>query len=235
MDLAALWNYMQIDMEADKFGNEMKNSEKRKKLLKQTEFLKEQQARFAKIETEIGEMDSKSAECKKEAERLSKLLNEMSAELGDVANMDSAAVEEKLKSAEKLLAAFENCETELSKLRQEADTAERTQIEIKRRAAKVKSEYDEIKKLYDVEFAADKLKLKELKDNVERVAAKIDLADLERYKAIKRHCNPPIARLVNNQCTGCFMTLSVGTLREIKGSSEAITCDNCGRLLYVAD
>lgn len=235
MDLAALWDYMQIDMEAEKFGNDMKNSEKRKKLLKQTEFLKEQQARFAKIESEIGDMDSRSVACKQEAERLGKLLEAMSAEIGDIESMDSAAVEEKLKSAEKLLAAYENCETELNKLRQEADTAERAQIEIKRRAAKVKSEYDEIKKLYDVEFAADKLKLKELKDNVEKAAQKLDKADLERYKSIKLHCNPPIARLVNNQCTGCFMTLSVGTLREIKGSSEAITCDNCGRLLYVAD
>ena len=235
MDLAALWNYMQFDMEADRFGNEMKNSEKRKKLLKQTEFLKEQQTRFAKIESEIGDMEGKSAACKQEAERLGKLLEEMTAQLGSVDNMDSEEVAEKLKSAEKLLSAYEKCEQELAALRAEADGAERTQVEIKRRAAKVKSEYDEVKKLYDVEFAADKLKLKELKDTAEREAAKLDPADLERYKAIKRHCNPPIARLVNNQCTGCFMTLSVGTLREIKSSGEAITCDNCGRLLYAAD
>ena len=235
MDLAALWNYMQIDLEAEKFSNDMRNSEKRKKLLKQTEFLKEQQARFAKIENDIAAMDIKSAEYKQESERLNKLLEEMTAKLGDVSAMTSEEVEEKLKSAEKLLSAYENCESELAKLRSEADSAERTQIEIKRRAAKVKSDYDEIKKLYDVEFANDKLKLKELKDNVEREAEKLNKADLERYKAIKQHCNPPIAKLVNNQCTGCFMTLSVGTLREIKASGEAITCDNCGRLLYAVD
>ena len=235
MDLAALWNYMQIDMEAEKFSNDMRNSEKRKKLLKQTEFLKEQQARFAKIENEITSMDQKSAEYRQESERLNKLLEEMTEKLGDVSAMTSEEVEEKLKSAEKLLSAYENCEAELAKLRSEADTAERTQIEIKRRAAKVKSEYDEIKKLYDVEFANDKLKLKELRDNVEKEAEKLDKGDLERYKAIKQHCNPPIAKLVNNQCTGCFMTLSVGTLREIKASGEAITCDNCGRLLYTVD
>ncbi|MBQ9408286.1 MAG: hypothetical protein IJU28_02685 [Clostridia bacterium] len=235
MDLAALWNYMQIDMEAEKFSNDMRNSEKRKKLLKQTEFLKEQQARFAKIENEITSMDQKSAEYRQESERLNKLLEEMTEKLGDVSAMTSEEVEEKLKSAEKLLNAYENCEAELAKLRSEADTAERTQIEIKRRAAKVKSEYDEIKKLYDVEFANDKLKLKELRDNVEKEAEKLDKGDLERYKAIKQHCNPPIAKLVNNQCTGCFMTLSVGTLREIKASGEAITCDNCGRLLYTVD
>ena len=235
MDLAALWNYMQIDMEAEKFSNDMRNSEKRRKLLKQTEFLKEQQARFAKIENEITSMDQKSAEYRQESERLNKLLEEMTEKLGDVSAMTSEEVEEKLKSAEKLLNAYENCEAELAKLRSEADTAERTQIEIKRRAAKVKSEYDEIKKLYDVEFANDKLKLKELRDNVEKEAEKLDKGDLERYKAIKQHCNPPIAKLVNNQCTGCFMTLPVGTLREIKASNEPHTCDNCGRLLYPQD
>ena len=235
MDLTALWNFMQIDMEAEKFGNDMKNSEKRKKLLKHADFIKEQQARFAKIESDIGSMDERGAECQKEAERLSKLLEEMTAALGDVSAMDSDEVASKLQSCEKLLNALDKCERELNNLRAEADAAERSQTEIKRRAAKVKSEYDAIKKEYDIEFAADKLKLKELKDAVDREAEKLDKNDLERYRQIKRHCNPPIARLVNNQCTGCFMTLSVGTLREIKSGADALTCDNCGRLLYTQE
>ncbi len=235
MNLPALWNYMQYDMEAEKFRNEMSKSEKRKLLQKHADFLKEQQARFAKIDNDIGTMDQRSAECKKEVERLTALLNEMTASLGDVSSMDSEAVQEKLKSAEKLLSAIESCEKELAGLKSEADGAERSQSEIKRRAVKTKAEYDAVKKEYDLEFAQDKIKLKKLRDQADAVAETLDKADLERYRQIKQHCNPPIARLVNNQCTGCFMTLSVGTLREIKAGDNAITCDNCGRLLYAQD
>ena len=235
MNLAALWNYMQYDIEADKFRIEMSNSEKRKKLQKQADFIKEQQARFAKIEADIQQMDERSAKCKEEAERLCKLFDEMSAALSGIENMETEEITQKLQGAQRLLNAIEACEKEMNGLKSEADSAERGQVEIKRRAAKVKSEYDALKKEYDVEFAKDKQKLKALRDEADKQAETLDKADLERYKQIKQHCTPPIAKLVNNQCTGCFMTLSVGTLREIKASSEAITCDNCGRLLYSAD
>ena len=235
MNLPALWDYMQYDMEADRFSNEMKNSEKRKKLLKQQEFLKDQQARFAKTESDIAAVEERIGKCRQEAERLGKLLEGISAEIGDVNNMGSEEVSEKLKGAEKLLNAMDACEKELAAIRNESEAIDRSQTEIKRRAAKMKLEYDEVKKVYDVEFARDKLKLKELRDAAEKQAATLDKDDLDRYREIKRHCTPPIAKLVNNQCTGCFMTLSVGTLREIKASNAAITCDNCGRLLYVPD
>ena len=235
MNLTALWNYMQVDMEVDRFSNEMKQSAKRKLLMKNTEILKEQQALFAKTESDVETMNGRLAELTAESQRLAGLLEKLEEEIGDVNNVSEDALEEKLQNAQKLMETMMACERDLIRIRKEADANEKNQTDIKRRAAKVKTEYDAVKKEYDVEFAKDKIKLKQLKDNAEKEAAKLDKADLEKYKSIKQHCTPPMARLINNQCTGCFMTLPIGTLREIKMSGEAHTCDNCGRLLYPQD
>ncbi len=235
MNLAELWNYMLLDMEAERFGNEMRQSAKRKLLLKQTEFLKEQQAKFAKVEADIEQLAQQLDELKKEADRLNALLGEIIEQNQDVDALDADALNERMTAAERLLASLNDCEKQIENVRREAESAERSQTEIKRRAAKTKAEYDAVKKEYDVEFAQDKVKLKQLREKAEKAAASLDKADLDRYKQIKLHCTPPMARLVNNQCTGCFMTLPVGTLREIKASNEPHTCDNCGRLLYPQD
>lgn len=235
MDLKALWNYMQYDLEADKFSNEMKQSPKRKLLLKNTEILKEQQAKFAKSETDLSAFSERITSLTEEAVRLNKLVQEIIDNLGGADAADGEDTAARLKTADKHLAALEACEKELERVRKEAENTDRNQTEIKRRAAKAKQEYDTVKKEYDVEFAADKLKLKQLRDDADREAAKLDPDDYNSYKQIKQHATPPICKVVNNQCTGCFMTLSVGTLRDLKSSGTALTCDNCGRLLYTEE
>lgn len=232
MNLTELWNYMQCDLEAERFGNEMRQSEKRKLLLKQQEFLKEQQSKFAKIQTDVSQMASKMEELKQESERLNGLLEAFQNEMGDIDSMEAETVEEKIKTAERILAAIEACDKALAHIRKESEIANRSENEVKKNAAKTKQEYDAVKKEYDIEFAKDKLKLKALRDEADKEAEKLDAADLEKYRQVKQHVMPPIAKLVNNQCTGCFMTLPLGTLREIKAGS-VLTCDNCGRILFV--
>ena len=69
---------------------------------------------------------------------------------------------------------------------------------------------------------------------LEKEAAKLDKADLEKYRQIKLHCTPPMAKLVNGQCSGCFMSLPSATLLEISKGERIVECDNCGRILYDA-
>ena len=235
MDLAKLRNYMQADMETDRFTNEMKSSANRRLLQKNAEILKEQQARFAKVDEDITAMLTRLEAQKVETDRIGKLFAQSVEEIGDVSKLEESELEEKIKLVERLSATFDQCQKELGRLAKDAENAEQTQNQIKRLAAKTKAEYDRVKKEYDVEFAQGKQKLKKLKDAADQLASELEPADLERYKQIKQHVTPPIARLENNQCTGCFMTLSVGTLRDIKGASEGVTCDNCGRLLYLSE
>ena len=56
---------------------------------------------------------------------------------------------------------------------------------------------------------------------------------LERYKVIRQHSMPPIAKLIGGQCTGCNMALPSAVSRRIAEGKELVECDNCGRILYV--
>ena len=53
VQLDDLWNFMQVDMEADKFENQMRLSPNRQKLLKQRNFILEQQNNMKKLEADV--------------------------------------------------------------------------------------------------------------------------------------------------------------------------------------
>ena len=145
------------------------------------------------------------------------------------ADMDEA--QRKLDSVQKLTDTISRYEQELTKMRKDADSRDRQQKDIRVRAAKAKQEYDQIKAVYDKEYKQDTAKLAEMKKNIEAEAAKQNPELLERYRSIKQHCTPPMARLADGQCCGCFMQLPSATLRALK-EGTLVECDNCGRILY---
>ena len=235
MNLDALWNYMQFDLEADKFGSDMRQSPKRQLLLKDRNFLKEQQTNIVKIENDVSTMNDRMEAIRDEVERLNKLLAEQRARLESEPPKTAEEIEERVTAIEKVLESMKHYEQELSKMRKDADARDRQQKEIRVRAAKTKAEYDAVKLEYDREYADDTVKLKNLRARAEAEEKKADPADLEKYKSIKAHVTPPMAKMMNNQCSGCFMALPLGTLRDLKSGEHMVTCDNCGRILYAKD
>lgn len=235
MNLDALWNYMQFDLEADKFGSDMRQSPKRQLLLKDRNFLKEQQTNIVKIENDVSTMNDRMEAIRDEVERLNKLLAEQRARLESEPPKTAEEIEERVTAIEKVLESMKHYEQELSKMRKDADARDRQQKEIRVRAAKTKAEYDAVKLEYDKEYADDTVKLKNLRARAEAEEKKTDPADLEKYKSIKAHVTPPMAKMMNNQCSGCFMALPLGTLRDLKSGELMVTCDNCGRILYAKD
>ena len=235
MNLDALWNYMQFDLEADKFGSDMRQSPKRQLLLKDRNFLKEQQTNIVKIENDVSTMNDRMEAIRDEVERLNKLLAEQRARLESEPPKTAEEIEERVTAIEKVLESMKHYEQELSKMRMDADARDRQQKEIRVRAAKTKAEYDAVKLEYDKEYADDTVKLKNLRARAEAEEKKTDPADLEKYKSIKAHVTPPMAKMMNNQCSGCFMALPLGTLRDLKSGEHMVTCDNCGRILYAKD
>ena len=232
VQLDDLWNFMQVDMEADKFENQMRLSPNRQKLLKQRNFILEQQNNMKKLEADVAVMQDRLAAVEDEAERLSGVLSGMVQELE--AN-PPATVEEsdrRAEAAQRLADTLTRYEQELAKMRKDAEARDRQQKEIRVRAARTKQEYDQLKTVYDEEFKRDQQTLKSMRANIEKEAAKLDQALLSRYRAIKQHCTPPMAKLVDGQCGGCFMSLPSATLRELKLGEKTVECDNCGRILY---
>ena len=81
MQLDVLWQFMQVDMEADRFEGKMRQSENRQKLIKQRNFLMEQQANMKKLESDVAVMQDRLEAVSDEAERLEKVLANFCAEI----------------------------------------------------------------------------------------------------------------------------------------------------------
>lgn len=234
MQLDTLWKFMQVDMETDGFEAKMRQSENRQKLIKARDFLKDQQANMKKLENDVAVMQDRLEAVEDEAARLEKVLEGLTEEFNNHTPENAEEAQKQADAVQKLLDTLQRYEAELAKMRKDADTKDRQQKEIRVRAAKTKAEFDALKVEYDKEFKADTAKLQEMRANTDQEAKKVDPALLSKYRSIKQHCTPPMARLVNGQCSGCFMSLPSATLLDIKNGDRIVECDNCGRILYDA-
>ena len=235
MQLDKLWQFMQVDMEADRFETKIRQSEKRQTLLKQRNFILDQQNNMKRLEGEVAAMSDRLEAVRDESERLQKQLSALSEELESNPPQSAEEAEARMEPVQKLMETLTRYEQELNKMRRDAENRDRQQRDIRVRAARTKAEYDQLKAEYDVEFKRDTAELKKMRENTEREAAKLDAQMIERYRAIKQHCTPPMAKLINGQCSGCFMSLPSATLLKLKDGDQLILCDNCGRIIYAAE
>ena len=235
MQLEKLWQFMQVDMEADKFEAKIRQSEKRQKLLKQRNFLMDQQNNMKKLESDVAAMSDRLEAVRDDAMRLQKVLTGLMEELESNPPTSEEEANARMEPVQKLMDNLTRYEQELSKMRKDAEVKDRQQREIRVRAAKTKQEFDQLKQEYDVEFKQDTTTLKEMRARTEQESRKIDPQMLEKYRTIKQHCTPPMAKLIDGQCSGCFMSLPSATLLAIKEQAKLVTCDNCGRILYAED
>lgn len=235
MQLDKLWQFMQSDMEADRFENGIRQSEKRQKLLKQRNFLMDQQNNMKKIEGDVVAMSDRLEAVSDEAQRLQKTLDALLEEIENNPPKSAEEADARIEPVQKLMDKLSRYEQELSKMRKDADTKDRQQRDIRVRAAKTKQEFDLLKKDYDVEFKRDTAELKAMRDKTDAEAAKLDPALLEKYRSVKRHVTPPMAKLIDGQCSGCFISLPGATMLEIKNGENMVVCDNCGRILFNAE
>lgn len=233
MQLELLWKFMQVDMQADRFENEMRQSPNRQKLLKHRNFLFEQQNNMKRIEGEISAMNDRMEAVSDEAQRLEGLVRAQSEALEAKPPEALSEIEKQAAQLQKLVDSLARYEQELAQMRKTAETRDRQQREIRVRAAKAKAEYDQVKQVYDVEFKRDSAQLAQYKADVERESKKVDAGLLKRYQNIKQHATPPMAVLVGDQCGGCYMSLPSVMLKQIRDGEAIVECDNCGRILYV--
>ena len=201
MQLDKLWQFMQVDMEADKFEAKIRQSEKRQKLLKQRNFLMDQQNNMKKLESDVAAMTDRLEAVRDDAERLQKVLTGLMEELESNPPTSEEEANARMEPVQKLMDNLTRYEQELSKMRKDAEVKDRQQREIRVRAAKTKQEFDQLKKEYDVEFKQDTATLKEMRARTEQESGKIEPDLLEKYRTIKQHCTPPMAKLIDGQCS----------------------------------
>jgi predicted nucleic acid-binding Zn-ribbon protein len=224
---------MQYDMEVDKFENEMRQSQNRQKLIKQRDFLLNQQNNIKKIEADIAAMSDRLEAVRDEADRLEKLMRAQVDALNTAPPEEYEEIGRQIAALEKLEDAFARYEHELGRMRKDGETRDRHQKDIRLRAARTKAEFDQLKIEYDEEFKLDSVKLNQLKAKAAGEGKSVEEALIKRYAAIKQHVSPPMALLNGERCGGCNMSLPAATLRQVRSDDNVTECDNCGRILFI--
>ena len=103
MQLDTLWQFMQVDMEADGFEARMRQSANRQKLLKQRDFLRDQQANMKKLENDVAVIQDRLEAVKDEAARLEKVLEGVTEEFNNNPPANAEDAQKQADSVAKLL------------------------------------------------------------------------------------------------------------------------------------
>lgn len=231
--LEMLWNYQQVDMEADRYEREMRGDPDRQKLLKQRDFLVEQQNTIKRIESEVSVMADRMEAVADEVVRLQDSLSDLMKQAEELSEDDMEGILRLEGAVQKLMTTITRYEGELAKMRKDADARDKQQHEVRVRAAKVKGEFDELKASYDEKYKDKAVELEKLKQKSKEASKGIDESLLERYDAIKKHSIPPMAKLNDDRCGGCNMSLPSVVLHKIRTGSDMVECENCGRIILV--
>ena len=75
--------------------------------------------------------------------------------------------------------------------------------------------------------------LNELQEARGKLARKIPQTLLNRYEKLAKHYTLAILPVTGNLCLGCFVKLPTSFFSAVS-KTELQTCENCGRLLYIA-
>jgi len=86
----------------------------------------------------------------------------------------------------------------------------------------------------DVAVITDQMKVKE--SLRARIAPEVRPDYLSRYERILNNKDGlGIVKVVDHSCGGCFMHLTEQVMNELKKHEQVIACDQCARILYLAD
>ncbi len=226
-----LWQFQQADMAADALEGEIKRSPNRIALKKNREFLVEQQNAVKRMEQEIAEMVDRVDVIKLAISRIEDQLQALTKRMESEPPESLTAAQEMSRDAQKLLGDLSEYEHEMQRIEGDAAEHDRLEKEIRLRFAKVKAEYDKQKVAYEAEYKEQLKQLEEKRKAAQEKAVGIDESLMEKYRVIKQHCVPPIARLYGDQCGGCNMSLPQVTLRNLKSGVKIIECETCGRMI----
>jgi predicted nucleic acid-binding Zn-ribbon protein len=95
----------------------------------------------------------------------------------------------------------------------------------------VKTLLQNLARLQDLELGetADK----NVKTAIRDLRAKIPPQILGHYDRLRARGKKGIAAVRNQVCTGCHMSVPIGTVATILHGTDIQLCDNCGRYLYL--
>lgn len=234
--LDALWEYQAVELKKEALEREVINTPARTKLNKLHGFLTEQQNAISRTQREIVQRQTALERLQDQVEKLLNRVELERSEFDEMQNDEECTAEEMTEcrhNHERLLDELAAVRREISDLVKWLDSAVKEYKDTRNKAGKAKKEYDTLRVVCEEEYAKSEGSRKEADAAVAALAANVDPALLERYKRVKRNHTVPMAKVENNQCGGCNMSLPMVVVKRVQSSDGLVECENCGRILYV--
>ena len=228
-----LWAYMQEDIKADRLESDIKRSPLRQKLEKTRDFIMEQQKVYKSLEERVSvSLDRKDAirdALRRSEEHLTQLKDRFESAPPETEE-DATAM---LSDVEKCKQTIVSYEQELRKLHREGDELEKRSKAIRHDTALAKQDFDRMKGVYQNESREKKAEVEKQRSVADSLLSRVDPDLLAVYNTVKKHITPPMARLINGQCSGCNTSQPSAALRKIETGSDIVECETCGRILLM--
>lgn len=229
--LELMWQYQQEDMKADRLANDIRRSPTRQKLEKSRDFIIEQQKRYKQIEKQVAMLADRKDAIRDAIDRCQEQVSAIAARFEQNPPEDEAAAHAMLAEAAKVRDTIASYEQEMRRMAKDSNDYDQKQRSCRVEAAKTKVEFDKLKVVYDKEIGEKKAALDVQRAAADAKAVGIEAALMEEYNTIKKRITPPMARLINNQCSGCNTAQPSSLLSKIKSGTELVECETCGRMI----
>lgn len=238
--LEALWAYQAAEIELEKLEQALKNTDTRKRLIRQQQLFKKNQTHLRQIEQELVLTQNALGEISAQVEALRRQMQEKQVEIQEIEEYDlddlfADDVHELTKECETIRTSLEASKRKLSDIMKRLEGSETDITETLVKMSRAKKSFDELKELHAGELEAGKGDLDQKKQEVHAAAKRVPGALLAQYKEIKQHRANPVAHLVNKRCQGCNMEVPSGVLQEIRSGDRVVVCENCGRILLTIE
>jgi len=233
--LDALRLYDQAVQQLDQLEAQVKSTPQRQRLNKLHGFLTEQQNQIRNTQQQI---ERRQEIIDRLSTQFEGLQHQYELELGEFEIMEkdeectAAEMSEARSNMEALLEKVSAARKELFDTLNWLEKAMEDYKLTYNKAAKAKKEYDEVRAQCEADLEAAKPRIAELKAAAENLKGTVEPELLSRYERIKTHHAAPMAKVENNQCSGCYMSLPTAVVKNVAAGLRIIECENCGRILY---
>ncbi len=230
--LRNLWEVQLLDVEImsleEKFQNLDRGEELRRKIEsltdlynKKSEEIKSKEISLKEFELELSSLEERK---KKDEERLYKNVSTQK-EVDRLTQEIQYINQEKSKLEDKILEIMEILDSlreETPKIKQELENLRISLKEVLERAKKLEEEI--LGGLQDLKAK----RLEKIKD--------IDSKLLSKYEAIRKNRRGRgMSKVIEGKCSECGVELSLFLIEKLKQIDELITCEHCGRILFLTD
>ena len=229
--LEQLWAYMQEDIAADRIDAEIRRSPLRQKLEKTRDFILEQQKAYKDMDERVSiSLDRKDA-ILDALKRSEEQLRNMQEKLASDPPQDAESARAFLQDVDKCRRTINNYEQELHRIHKEGNEFDAKSRSIRHDTAVAKQDFDRMKAIYNAEAKEKKAQYDAQRSKADALMNGIDPVLLATYNTVKKQTTPPMARLVNGQCSGCNTSQPSAALRKIDAGDGIVECETCGRIL----